>query len=141
MIDRNDIFRQIRLALMDFAKDASDDKAYKYPSLFDPWKADVAYVNSETEVSRVEYEGKLYKCLQSHTSQIGWEPESTPALWVEVAKPGEYREIKANMLPTEAFDEGETGWYQTKDNLYKSKIPNNVYTPESYPDGWEKVTE
>ena len=141
MPNRIDIFKQLRLAMMDFAKSAPDDQAYKYPSLFPSWEAGVSYVNTDTEVSRVEYNGKLYKCIQGHTSQIGWEPSTTPALWVEVAKPGEYREIKANMLPTEAFDENEIGWWKTKDNLYKSKLANNVYTPESYPDGWEKVSK
>lgn len=27
------------------------------------------------------YNDKPYKCLQAHTSQIGWEPPNTPALW------------------------------------------------------------
>ncbi len=30
------------------------------------------------------YEGTTYKCLQSHTTQTGWEPPNVPALW-EVA--------------------------------------------------------
>jgi chitinase len=30
---------------------------------------------------QVLYTGKIYKCLQSHTSQIGWEPMYVPALW------------------------------------------------------------
>ena len=59
----------------------------------------------------------------------------------EVAPTGEYREIKDNMLSTEAFAKDEIGWYQTKDNLWKSMIDANAYTPESYPAGWEKVTE
>ena len=27
------------------------------------------------------YEGINYECLQGHTTQIGWEPPNTPALW------------------------------------------------------------
>lgn len=27
------------------------------------------------------YEGSAYTCLQGHTSQTGWEPPNTPALW------------------------------------------------------------
>ena len=77
--------------------------------------------------------------MQAHTSQDDWTPDATAALWVEVAAPGEYREIKENMLSTEAFAKDEIGWWQTKDNLYKSKLANNVYTPESYPDGWEAL--
>ena len=127
--------QQLRAALMDFAKSAPDEQAYKYPSLFEAWASGTAYKVDD----RCEYADKLWKCLQAHTSQDNWTPDATAALWVEVAAPGEYREIKANMLSTEAFALGEIGWWQTKDNLYKSKIANNVYTPESYPDGWEAL--
>ena len=58
-----------------------------------------------------------------------------------MAAPGEYREIKDNMLPTESFAKGEIGWYKTKDNLWKSLIDNNVWTPDTYPAGWEKYAE
>ena len=26
----------------------------------------------------------MYKCLQAHTSQVGWEPPAVPALWVVI---------------------------------------------------------
>ena len=29
----------------------------------------------------VTYQGPSYKCLQSHTSLVGWEPPNAPALW------------------------------------------------------------
>lgn len=103
-------------------------------ALFMPWKAGVEYKVNQ----RVRYGDLLYKCLQAHTSQETWQPDVTPALWVEVAAPGEYRQIKENMLPTEAFELGEIGWWQTKDNLYRSLIAANVYTPVTYPAGWEK---
>ena len=128
--------RQLRAALMDFAKAAPDAQAYRYPSLFEAWAAGTAYKVDE----RCEHADKLWKCLQAHTSQDGWEPEKVPALWLEVAAPGEYREIKANMLSTEAFAKGEIGWYGSRDRLYKSLIDANVYTPDSSPAGWEAVS-
>ena len=128
--------RQLRAALMDFAQSVDDEKACKYPSLFEAWRAGTAYAIGD----RREYADKLWRCLQAHTSQDGWEPEKVPALWVEVAAPGEYREIKANMLSTEAFAKGEIGWYGSRDRLYKSLIDANVYTPDSYPAGWEAVS-
>lgn len=30
---------------------------------------------------RVTYNGTTYRCLQAHTSQVGWEPPNVPALW------------------------------------------------------------
>jgi hypothetical protein len=115
----------------------TDEQAVAVPALFDSWKVGIEVVVDQ----RLERNGKLYKVLQAHTTQEGWEPENTPALFVEVAKEGEYREIKDNMLSTEAFALDEIGWYKTKDNLYKSLIASNVYTPDSYPAGWEKVEE
>lgn len=115
----------------------TDAQALESINLYPLWTEGV-YLAVDERVRRYE---KLYKVLQAHTTQEGWEPEVTPALFVEVAKEGEYREIKDNMLPTEAFALGEIGWYKTKDNLYKSLIASNVYTPDSYPAGWEKVED
>lgn len=128
---------QLRLAMQDFAASAPDDKAYRYPSLFPAWKAGTDYAKDD----RVECGGKLWKCLQPHKATDDWSPvaDGTEALWVEIAAPGEYREIKSGMLSTEAFAIGEIGWYQTKDNLYRSLIDANVWTPDDFPSGWEKV--
>ncbi len=41
------------------------------------WAPGVAYAVNDT----VTYGGSTYKCLQAHTSQIGWEPPNVPALW------------------------------------------------------------
>lgn len=42
-----------------------------------PWAPNVAYTAGE----QVTYNGALYTCLQSHTSQVGWEPPNAPSLW------------------------------------------------------------
>lgn len=127
--------KRIRSDMNTVTANLTDAEAVKVAGLYLPWKAGESY--AEGEVRR--YADKLYRCLQTHTSQADWTPEAVPSLWVEVAPEGEHREIKDSMLPTEAFTLGEIGWYQTKDNLYKSLIDNNVYTPETYPAGWEKV--
>lgn len=134
-MDSIEMMKQFRAAMMAFAKTAPDEEAYQFPSLFEAWAVGVTYAIGK----RVQSADKLWECLQFHTSQEGWKPENTPTLWVEVAKPGEYREIKENMLSTEAFAFGEIGWYKEKDNHFKSKIANNTHTPDTYPDGWEAV--
>ena len=114
----------------------TDEQAATLPTIYPVW-----VVSEDVKAGdRRGYEGGLYKCLQDHTTQDDWTPDVSPALWVEIAAPDEYREIKEGMLPTEAFALGEIGWYQKKDNLWKSLIPDNTYTPESYPAGWEQVT-
>lgn len=53
--------------------------------LFPAWQTDTAY----TVGIRVRYGEHLYRCGQAHTSQADWTPDKTPALWTEVAKPGQ----------------------------------------------------
>lgn len=36
--------------------------------------------------SRCLLRGRLWRCLQAHTSQDGWEPENAPALWEEICE-------------------------------------------------------
>ncbi len=42
------------------------------------WVANKAYAVG----NRVSYSGRNYECRQAHTSQAGWEPPNTPALWL-----------------------------------------------------------
>ncbi len=42
-----------------------------------PWAADTYYAAG----ALVSYIDHGYECLQSHTSQVGWEPPNTPSLW------------------------------------------------------------
>lgn len=135
---RNDIIEQakaIRNSMDTVTATLTDEQALTVKELYLPWKAGE---NIPADAIRRRGE-KLYRCLVGHTTQADWTPETTPALWVEIAPAGRYREIKADMLPTEAFALGEIGWWLTEDNLYKSLIDANTYTPDSYPAGWEKV--
>lgn len=57
-----------------------DSDAAKAVELFPAWAYPVSYI----EGNRVSDGGKLYKCRQEHTSQEGWKPSATPALWVVI---------------------------------------------------------
>ena len=35
---------------------------------------------------KVQHGGRLWRCVQAHTSQTGWEPENAPALWTEICE-------------------------------------------------------
>lgn len=133
---RFDILEQakaIRNSINTVTANLTDEQAVEVMELYMPWVVGEAVAVGDMRRD----EGKLYRCLQAHTTQAEWKPALVPALWVEIAPAGEYREIKDNMLSTEAFALGEIGWYKNKDDLYKSLIDNNVYTPDSYPAGWE----
>lgn len=126
--------RNLRKVIEQASVSLPDEDALEAVELFPAWAAGTAY---EAPV-RVRYGGKLYRCEQSHTSQEGWEPDVTPALWTEVAKPGE---IPVWRQPTGAQDSyrlGDKVRYPDKDGpVWASTIDYNTYQPGVY--GWEEV--
>lgn len=126
---------KFRANIANAAKTQTDEDALESVWMYDSWDGNRIYEVGD----RVRDMDKLYKRIQPWTAPEVYPPHEVPALWVEVAPPGEYREIKENPLPTEVFALNEIGWWQTKDNLYKSLINANSYTPVSYPAGWEKL--
>ena len=46
-----------------------------------PWQAGKFYAVG----ALVSYQSSIYRCLQAHTSQAGWKPSTTPALWQKQA--------------------------------------------------------
>lgn len=63
----------------------TDTDALEAKELFPNWEVGKAYAVGD----RVEYDGKLYKTIQSHTSQSDWTPDITPSLYTEVGKPSQ----------------------------------------------------
>jgi len=109
-----------------------DEDALEAVELFPVWQTETAYIAQE----RIRYNGKLYRCEQAHTSQTGWEPPNVPALWTEVAKPGEIPVWKQPTGAQDAYNKGDKVWYPNKgDDVYVSLIDANVYQPGVY--GWE----
>src|SRR5262249_51535210 len=41
------------------------------------WQPNTTYATG----ALVVFQGTEYKCIQGHTSQVGWEPPNVPALW------------------------------------------------------------
>lgn len=112
-----------------------DGDALDAVELFPAWAAGVAYAVGQ----RIQYGGKLFKCGQAHTSQADWTPDATPALWTEVAKPGEIPVWKQPTEAQDAYNTGDRVHYPTAaDPVYRSKIDGNVWSPADYPEGWEK---
>ena len=112
----------------------TDEQAEAVTNLFPAWVADVAYAVGD----RRKYDGKLYKCVQAHTSQVGWEPPAVPSLWVRTVEDPD--EIPDWIQPTGAHDAYMTGdkvhhndknWICTQDN--------NVYEPGVW--GWDELLE
>ena len=109
-----------------------DEDALDAPEMYPHWR-----VGMELKVDkRIYYDSKLYRVVQAHTSQAGWEPDVVSALFTEVAKPGEIPEWKQ---PTGAQDAYMTGdKVQHNDKVWVSVVDNNVWEPGIY--GWDEAT-
>ena len=59
---------------------ADDNTALTGMELYPVWAVGLAVAKD----SRYQYEGKLYKCVQAHTTQADWTPDVTPALWTVI---------------------------------------------------------
>ena len=132
---RSELLR-IRAMIEKASLSLGDEDALEAVELFPEWATGTAY----TAGQRVRYEDKLYKCVQAHTSQDDWTPPSVPALWTEVAKPGEIPVWKQPTGAQDAYNKGDKVHYPTAtDPVYESLIDANVYSPEAYPQGWKLV--
>ena len=125
---------QLRALIEKASVSLDDTDALEGVELFPIWKIGINY---EIE-QRIRYKDKLYRCVQSHTSQIGWEPPTVPALWTEVAKPGEIPVWKQPTGAQDAYMTGDKVHYPTvNDPIYISTVDNNVWEPGVY--GWEVI--
>ena len=125
--------RHLRPMIERAAVSLPDEDALEAVELFPVWQADTEYAADE----RIRYGEKLYRCVQSHTSQSEWTPDQTPALWTEVAKPGEIPVWRQPTGAQDAYQTGDKVHYPDADGaVYVSTVDNNVWEPGAY--GWEE---
>ena len=109
----------------------SDEQALNVPYIFDEW--DPNGIEYEKDVSRVQYEGYLWKCIQSHTSQISWNPKDAHSLGVRIDDPAEeWPEWRQPQGAHDAYAKGAKVTHNEKHWI--SDADNNVWEPGVY--GW-----
>lgn len=112
----------------------SDEDALTGVELFRPWAAGIEVTAGE----RLRYGADLYRVEQSHTTQAGWTPDITPALYTKVAEPGEIPVWRQPTGAQDAYMKGEKVHYPDADGpVYVSTVDNNTWEPGVY--GWEVV--
>lgn len=67
-------------ALVTLRESATDVQALAVPDLYPAWRPGVKYAAGY----RVQRNGKLWRVVQAHTSQDGWEPEIAYSLWEQI---------------------------------------------------------
>lgn len=115
----------VSLAQMQAAK-LPDEDALKVVALFPAWVVGMARY---TAGERVTHGGKLYRCLQTHAPQLGWEPGVAASLWAEVlpgqpgAQVGEWKQPDS----TNPYSKGDKVTHNGK--TWESLVDNNVWEP------------
>lgn len=109
--------------------------AAEHADLFTTWAYPVAY---KTGQIRRYTDGKLYKCLQDHTSQEDWTPPAAVSLWVAVADPAEeWPEWSQPVGAHDAYNRGDKVSHNGQH--YTSDVDANVWEPGVY--GWTVAEE
>lgn len=103
-----------------------DNTALRMLEFYPGWAAGTVY----TVGYKVRRDGKLWRCIQAHTSQAGWEPENAPALWTEICE--SHAGTLTDPIPYSGNMELESGKYYIQDYtiyLCTRDTGNPVYNP------------
>lgn len=125
---------QLRRIIEIASSSLDDETALIAPELFAYWQPYTHYNVGDRRRDRGN--GQLYKCVQAHDSQEGWNPEAVPALWANVAEPGE--EWPEWVQPTGAQDAYAMGdKVSHNEKHWVSDYDNNVWEPGAF--GWHEA--
>ncbi len=103
-----------------------DATATENADQFTSWAPRVSY--NVGQIRRDPLDGKLYRVGQAHTSQEGWNPSLTPAMWAKVGDPT--TEWPDWSLPVSNLDLYNTGDKVTHSGKrWTSNINANVWEP------------
>ena len=93
------------------AIDIADDIALRMVEFYPEWASGVVY----TAGYRIQRSGKLWRCLQAHTAQTGWEPENAASLWTEICE--SHDGTKYDPIPYDGNMALQSGKYYTQNNI------------------------
>ena len=103
-VSRMLITQQINTLIVD------DNTALRMTEFYPEWAADTEY----TIGYKVQRNGKLWRALQAHKSQAGWEPENAASLWTEICE--SHAGTLEDPIPYSGNMALESGKYYSQDN-------------------------
>ena len=104
--------------MIDLYENYQVDKLYKVDSIF-------------------KYEEKLYKVIQTHTSQEDWLPDTLPALYLNLMPDNIIPEWVQPAMAEDAYSIGDKVIFEGE--VYESLIDSNTWSPTDYPQGWKLI--
>ena len=112
---------------------ATDAQASLAVSVYPTLKQDGSLIKSGT---RINYNGTIIRAAVDLYDTETNSPENAHTLWETLNYKDGYRIIPEVITVGTAFSKGELGWWN--DELYKSLVDSNVYTPDQYAPNWSK---
>lgn len=100
-----------RAAIEQGAQSLDDNTALTVKTLYPEWETDTAY----TAGHKVQRNGKLWRVVQAHTSQVGWEPENAASLWAQICET--HDGTKYDPIPYDGNMALESGKYYTQGGM------------------------
>ena len=88
-----------------------DNTALRMVEFYPEWASGMDYSIGY----KAQHGGNLWRCVQAHTSQTGWEPENAPALWTEICKT--HDGTLADPIPYDGNMALESGKYYIQDGF------------------------
>lgn len=127
-----EVMTQLRELVKSTVEQLPEAEAEKVPALHDPWKPGEAVAKGNRRYNTRD--GKAYECIQPHTTQEGWEPDLTPAMWKVV----HYEEWPEWVQPAGGHDAYKKGdKVSHNDKHWISDVDDNVWEPGAY--GWTEA--
>lgn len=108
---RFDAAMKIKPYLQKGAQSLGDADALEIKSLYPEWESGVEY----TTRKKAQYKGKLYRCLQAHTSQADWTPDVSASLWTVIDE--EHKGTINDPIPYSGNMALENGKYYEQDGV------------------------
>lgn len=128
-----DMNNALSIAFVTLAENGTIDEltAGEHITVFEEWKPSIGYVIGNLR----QYNGKLYKCVQAHTSQADWTPDVAVSLWSTASDPSvEFPDWSQPVGAHDAYMRGDKVAHSNK--RWISTVDNNVWTPGVY--GWDE---
>ena len=108
-----------------------DEEALEVVHMFRPYRIGVDYNTDD----KFQYNGELFKVLQSHTSALEWKPTEAVSLYVKITPPGTISEWVQPLGSHDAYHTGDKVIHNG--DTWESSIDNNIWEPGVY--GWTKL--
>jgi hypothetical protein len=88
-----------------------DNTALRMLEFYPEWTPGTAYAVG----FMVQYDSKLWRTLQAHTAQVGWEPENAPSLWEQIVR--NYAGTEDDPVPYDGNMRLEAGKYYIQNDV------------------------